>query len=136
MTKHHDRLVTEYLAQVEQATADLPPQRRGELLQDLREHIDTARAELPAETETQLRGILDRLGEPETIAAAAGIPTPADAPPITKSRNRRRIGAIVMIATAVVAIIIAICVLGFFSTRDGGDRAAGSVPTWTVTSEG
>ncbi|ANZ41614.1 hypothetical protein BBK82_42365 [Lentzea guizhouensis] len=71
MTERIDAVVAEYLARVAQATEGLPADRRDELVRDLREHIETSRADLPAETEAQVRGILERLGEPVDIARAA-----------------------------------------------------------------
>jgi hypothetical protein len=64
-------LVAEYLARLERAAAVLPPHRRAELLEEIAEHIATARAAEPAGDEAGVRTILDRLGEPEVIVAAA-----------------------------------------------------------------
>jgi hypothetical protein len=78
-----DNLVAEYLARVERAAAGLTPARREELLRDLREHIDIERADSPDDSEAHLRTILDRLGDPEVIAAAADTPTGRiPAPPV------------------------------------------------------
>jgi hypothetical protein len=66
-----DRLVDEWLDRVERAAADLPPDQRGELLADLREHIAVARADLSPETEAGVRTILERLGDPAMIAEEA-----------------------------------------------------------------
>ena len=66
-----DRIVEGYLASVARACAGLPAGRVEELVADLREHIAVARGALPDETEADLRTILDRLGDPATIAAEA-----------------------------------------------------------------
>lgn len=66
-----DHLVSDYLARLERAAADLPHDRRAELLEEIRSHIDTARAAGAAADEAAVRTLLDRLGEPEEIAAAA-----------------------------------------------------------------
>lgn len=71
-----DRLVEDYLGAVSYACADLPPQRREELLEDLREHITAARAVLYEPTEAAIRTILDRLGEPSAIADEALLAEP------------------------------------------------------------
>ena len=68
-----DALVAEYLDRVRAAASGLGPGRREELIQDLREHIATARAELTTETEEGIRAILDRLGDPAAIAAEAAV---------------------------------------------------------------
>jgi hypothetical protein len=66
-----ERLVEDYLARVDAALRDLPPARRQELLEQVREHLDDA---LPPPTrgdEAQVRTALDRLGSPADIAAEA-----------------------------------------------------------------
>ncbi|MGW4163460.1 HAAS signaling domain-containing protein [Streptomyces sp. NPDC004788] len=68
-------LVAAYLDAVARETAELPAERRAELLADLREHIEASRAE----GEQQLRKVLTDLGEPHTVAASAlaeGPPAP------------------------------------------------------------
>jgi uncharacterized membrane protein len=75
-----DRLVEDYLGAVSYACADLPPQQRDELIEDLREHITAARGALYQQTEAAVRTILDRLGEPAAIAEEAGVSEPAHSP--------------------------------------------------------
>jgi uncharacterized membrane protein len=76
-----DRLVEDYLGAVSYACVDLPPDRRDDLVADLREHIEAARGVLYQPTEAAVRTILDRLGEPAAIAAEArlaeGLPAAA-----------------------------------------------------------
>ena len=66
-----DQLVSEYLGRLETAAAELPPDRRIELLEEIREHIEAARAAGAAADEAAVRTLLDRLGEPEEIIGAA-----------------------------------------------------------------
>lgn len=63
--------VRAYLAAVAQHASALPDSTRGELLANLREHIDVALAESERADEEAVRQILDQLGRPETVAAAA-----------------------------------------------------------------
>ncbi|MFE1892793.1 HAAS signaling domain-containing protein, partial [Streptomyces microflavus] len=56
--------VREYLATVERESTALPPAARQELLADLSEHIEVARAERPGD----VRAILHEVGDPRTIA--------------------------------------------------------------------
>jgi hypothetical protein len=68
-----DQLVARYLARLQAALRDLPTARREELLEQVSEHIATARAELGAQaSEAEIRTLLERLGDPAAIAAEAG----------------------------------------------------------------
>lgn len=71
MSTSSDALVHDYLGRLERAAAHLPPDRRAELLEGIAEHIDAARASGAAPDEPSLRTVLDRLGPPEEIVAAA-----------------------------------------------------------------
>ncbi len=74
-------LVAAYLDAVARETADLPAERRAELLADLREHIEVSEAH----DEAEVRAVLAGLGEPRTVAASAlaeeGTPAPAPTAP-------------------------------------------------------
>jgi HAAS len=74
-TMRRDPLVDDYLARLEAAAAHLPRRRRAELVGEIEEHVEDALAE-SGDDETAVRNVLERLGSPEEIAAAAG-----DAPP-------------------------------------------------------
>ncbi|MFB9237314.1 hypothetical protein ACFFWC_17430 [Plantactinospora siamensis] len=67
--------ITEYVGRVHVALADLPPDVRRELLEDLPEHLTEVGAESTG-------SLIDRLGPPEAYAAelraAAGLAEPAD----------------------------------------------------------
>jgi len=71
MTSTTDRPVHDYLEALESAAAGLPPDARRDLLADIREHLDQALGS-PPYAEISVRRVLDRLGEPEEIVAAAG----------------------------------------------------------------
>ncbi|MFF5504802.1 HAAS signaling domain-containing protein [Streptomyces roseolus] len=60
-------LVAAYLDSVARETADLPAERRAELLADLREHIEVSEAR----DDDAIRTVLAELGEPRTVAASA-----------------------------------------------------------------
>lgn len=81
MSASVDQVVNDYLSRLDVAAANLPPARRAELLQEIREHIDSARAAGAAADEATVRTMLDRLGEPEEIVAAAREETAAIAGP-------------------------------------------------------
>ncbi|MGX2995823.1 DUF1700 domain-containing protein [Streptomyces sp. JNUCC 64] len=86
-------LVRAYLDTLRQECAPLSAARREELLTDLSEHILTSLAGTASDTD--VRRVLDALGDPRTVAAAAlaeepTAPTTADAParPAPTSRTK------------------------------------------------
>jgi hypothetical protein len=86
-TVETDRLVDDYLRRLERAAAHLPRARRSELVEEIRDHIETALGEEQPVDEVAVRNVLDRLGSPEEIAEAAE-PRPAE----------RRVGALEIVA--------------------------------------
>lgn len=100
----------------------------GELVRDLREHIETSRADLPAETEAQVRGILERLGDPGGIARAAAEETglPLGDRQAPKPRRGLRI-------VAVVVGVVVLLVGALFLVQD---NRGGSVPELPHSSGG
>lgn len=71
MTTTVDALVADYLRRLDRAASDLPPDRRSELLEGIGEHISAARAAGAAADKAAVRTLLDRLGAPDDIVAAA-----------------------------------------------------------------
>jgi uncharacterized membrane protein len=71
MTTEADALIPRYLQDLDSQLGDLPASRRQELLDEVREHIAAARADLEPETEAGVRTLLQRLGDPADIAAEA-----------------------------------------------------------------
>jgi hypothetical protein len=82
-----EQLVTDYLDRLNRAARQLEPGRRAELLAEIREHIDAARAAGAAADEAAVRTMLDRLGEPEEIVAAAAEHNPQAAGPVAVRRG-------------------------------------------------
>jgi uncharacterized membrane protein len=70
-----DDLVAGYLGRLVQAARKLPPDRRAELIDEIADHIEQARAVSDA-SGPGLQDLLRRLGEPEAIAAAASDSAP------------------------------------------------------------
>lgn len=66
-----DQLVDHYLSRLADAAHGLPPDRRAELLSEIQEHIAASRANAPGADEAAVKTMLDRLGEPADIVAAA-----------------------------------------------------------------
>src|SRR5919204_6638188 len=71
MSSTADQLIDKYLKHLRIELADLPRARRRELEQEIAEHIAAARAELPNESEAEIRNLLDRIGDPADIGAEA-----------------------------------------------------------------
>jgi HAAS len=72
-----DQLVTDYLQRLRWAARALPADRRAELIEEITAHIAEARATGPAgpAASPSVPGILERLGDPAQIAAAAADPS-------------------------------------------------------------
>jgi uncharacterized membrane protein len=68
-TRHHE--VGEYLRRLQRSMGDLPAERRDEILAEIEEHIASGLAEYPSPTDADVRNVLDRVGDPEVIAAEA-----------------------------------------------------------------
>jgi HAAS len=68
---HADQIIDGYLKRLDSELSSFPSSRRKELTGQIAEHIAQARQELPEETDADLLTILDRLGEPDEIAAEA-----------------------------------------------------------------
>ncbi len=69
---HADQLVREYLSRLDSALAGVPQSRREEILDEIANHIAEERSRLGAESDADLRNLLDRVGDPAEVAGAAG----------------------------------------------------------------
>jgi len=68
---HTDPLVDDYLRRLDAAASALPAHRRDELVSQIRDHLQEALRQAPAGDKAAVRNVLERLGPPEEIAAAA-----------------------------------------------------------------
>ncbi len=121
MTTHANPIVADYLRQLERASASLPRARRSELLAEIREHIDDALLEAGSADEVAVRNVLERLGSPDEIVAAAG---PASGP--TRRAGVLEIVALVALAVPVVGTFVGIPLLivsAAWSRQRQGDRS-------------
>jgi hypothetical protein len=69
MTTTTHRLIDEYLHRLDRAARVLPRRDRAELLAEIRSHLDAGLP--PQATEADIRNLLDELGPPDSIVAAA-----------------------------------------------------------------
>jgi hypothetical protein len=67
-----ERELERYLKRLSRATRDLPRARRRELVSEIEQHIRQALAEAPVASEAELLTLLDQVGDPAEIVAAAG----------------------------------------------------------------
>ena len=111
MTTHKTDVAAEYLREVDLRLSGLPLLQRRELLADLEAHIDEARR--TARSEGELIEVLERLGSPEVVAAAAyeeagTTPAPVVQPPL------RRMQPWLIAVVVVVAVLLLCGVFGAF----------------------
>jgi hypothetical protein len=97
-----DAICREYLERLRGSLGDLSAEDRRQIVDQVSEHISSARAALPQQTEAAVREILERLGTPQEIAASAALEGGDPSPP--RSRNPIRVSA----AVAVVLVIIGV----------------------------
>jgi hypothetical protein len=106
-TKQTD-VVAEYLHEVDQRLAGIPVLQRRELLADLAAHIAAERAERNLTSEGEVIEVLERLGSPEVVAAAAHEEAGTRfTPPIAPQRKRFWLIAGIV---AGVVLVLAFCV--------------------------
>jgi hypothetical protein len=71
-------MVDDYLRRLDAAASALPAHRRDELVSEIRDHLQEALRQIPANDGTAVRNVLERLGPPEEIVAAAADSAPSD----------------------------------------------------------
>ena len=71
MNQTRHREVGEYLRRLQRLMSDIPVERRGEIVSEIEEHINERLSDLPEAGSAEVRNVLERLGDPEEIAADA-----------------------------------------------------------------
>ncbi len=104
-----DPLVGDYLGRLDAAAWMLPPDRRRELGEEVREHIVAALASAGNRDEATIRNVLDRLGPPEEIIAAEVSPGGQSAPmlaqaPIGPGVGRPGLGGLEIVALLLLTV--------------------------------
>jgi len=121
-----DQIVDEYLGRLKVALADLPPERRQQLIVSITDHISEARSTLHANSEVAIRDILDRVGQPEDIAAEAlGDQT---TPPVLRSTQIRR-----LVTIGIAAVVVLGVSLGTFLATRTNNPTPGAPPNRTTS---
>ncbi|GIM95294.1 HAAS signaling domain-containing protein [Paractinoplanes toevensis] len=126
-TKNTD-VVAEYLHEVDVRLAGLPVLQRRELLADLTAHIASEKAERNIQSEGELIEVLERLGSPEVVAAAAHEEFGPAAPPPAKRTISWYWPAA---AIAGVVLVLFICFGAFFAQSSSGPEPATKAPATT-----
>ncbi len=121
MTAQQDDVVTQYLREVEQRVADLPLLQRRELLADLAAHIEAERTERDVQTESELIEILERLGSPEVVAAAAFEQAGPSAAAPTAGRAKRPGWVLPAGIIAAIVLVFVICGTSLATWSDQSD---------------
>ena len=74
MTYNPESEIENYLKKLSKVARDLPRGRRRELVAEIEQHIRDALIETPVENEAEMLTVLDRIGDPDEIVAAASGP--------------------------------------------------------------
>jgi uncharacterized membrane protein len=115
-----EALVRDYLGRLEAAAWPLSPDRKSELVGEVREHIEAALVEASARDEVTVRNVLERLGRPEDIVAeeagAAPVASPTPGVPAASTSPFGAIEIIALLLLTVGAVLIPIFgpILGLF----------------------
>lgn len=123
-----DRVVEEYLRQLDVALKGQPEGRRQQLVDEVRSHIAEGRALLGDPSEADIRTLLERLGTPEEIANESLIIDRA-----TDPAPRRRLWLPVGIAAALVAAGLAVGLAVGLGGGASGRRAVRPPASTTTT---
>ena len=98
-TSKTDELVRDYLERLESELAQVPADRREEIVSEMRSHIAEERARGAVNTEADLHNMLERLGDPREIALAA---RPAGAAPERRQTAAGLVESLALVLTPII----------------------------------
>ena len=120
-TMETDRLRDDYLRRLAAAASELPRERREELVDEIREHLDAALAETDPGDEVAVRNAIERLGPPDEIVRAA-----ADREPTAAPRSRfLEIVAIVLLVVPGVGWLPGVVLVALSRVWSGREKLVG-----------
>ena len=123
-TMRRDPLVDDYLRRLEAAAAHLPRDRRAELIGEIEEHVEAGLTEA-GDDEAAVRNVLERLGSPEEIAAAA------QPPEVAPERGRFETATLIVLSASFIlpglGYVIGAAMVLSSKAWDGRDKAIGLV---------
>jgi hypothetical protein len=96
---HADQLVDEYLSRLGVALQGVPAERRKEILEEISNHIADERGQLHDDSDVAVLNLLDRIGDPAEVAAAARDEGESSPQP------KRRIGPVEVLALVLTPLI-------------------------------
>jgi uncharacterized membrane protein len=121
MTSH--AAVEQYLGRLQRSMRDLPVTRRDEIVEEIREHIEGMLAEAgPEVSDVDVRNILERVGNPDEIAAEArerfGIKSAKPSWTDTAAVILLPIGGLVLPVIGWIVAVVLLWISDVWSTRD------------------
>jgi uncharacterized membrane protein len=129
MTTSADDLAAGYLDRLARASAGLPPSYREELLEQISQHIAAARSGDRADSPAHVRQVLDDLGDPDEVAAAAR--EQADAADLSAPNAGQVSGQLFGAGTARESAAVILLSIGWIAAGVGW--LIGLVLAWTST---
>lgn len=118
-------LLRAYLRDLDAALAGLPRGRRKQLVGEIRQHVNQALAEQPSQSPAELRSLLDRVGQPEEIAAAALEEQPGRPQPV-RTLEKVMIAGVSILLVAGLGTGLALAVWSPWSARSPAAATPGS----------
>ena len=125
-----DALCGEYLRRLDAALRDRSIPQRQHIVEQIAEHLHEARGELAVQSEAAVRSILERLGRPDDIAAAAAAGDGVGPPPAAPWFKRGK--GFPVLAVLVVLIALGLTI-GIFASRGSTPLRTTSGNTHTTT---
>jgi hypothetical protein len=110
-----DALCADYLERLRAALGDVERNDREQIIAQVSEHLSEARAALPSQNEAGIREILERLGSPDDIAAAA----------VADRRTERRSRHSLRLVCATAAVVVGVALGGAALAGAFGGGASG-----------
>jgi uncharacterized membrane protein len=96
---HADQLVDEYLNRLGFALQGVPAERRKEILEEISNHIADERGQLHDDSDAAMLNLLDRIGDPAEVAAAASDDVERSPQP------KKRIGPVEVLALVLTPLV-------------------------------
>jgi hypothetical protein len=113
-------ILSQYFRRLEQALTGLPGERRRQIVEDLRAHIEESLADQPDRSDASVLAVLDRVGDPEEIVREAIADDPdspqptAPEPSTSRTRvTRMRVGASLVVAVTAITLALVTATDGF-----------------------